>query len=142
LRALVDATLRAKIEAERGLALVNGRARLRVAVAVSRTPPAGGAAGDDVALEFHVIDVGDADEAAAADEAAGTRREDDSILGGVVPCRMETLDATCTAVVKDLGKFAQMERDFEAGRVERMWQQLKAGETDLIDDDEVRSGDR
>jgi hypothetical protein len=117
---------------------VNCPARLRVEVAASRRPTAGGGTEDDVALEFHVFDVGDSDEA----DGAGTRRDDESILGGVVPCRTETLDATCTAVVKDLGKFAQMERDFASGTGERTRQLLKAGETDLVDDDFVKHGDR
>lgn len=59
-----------------------------------------------------------------------------SVVGGDVTCAVKDLGKTCYGVVADVAKFAKWVANGDA----RLAHRLRDGETDLIDDDFVRTG--
>lgn len=131
LRSLVAASLNLQLRQASHVAPAIEEGRLRLQVNVEAQPKAAGVHERSAVLVICVVNP----EGSGAGWTDGQGQPTDSILGGTVTCDFDQLWSTCSNIVTDVDRFARLEED-------RLRAMLRAGETDLVDDDFIRQGEK
>jgi hypothetical protein len=129
LRDLVRATLTLQLRRDKELASVAEGGEWRLDVSANYAAESPSESSDGLVMTFRLVDC-----ATRHHLLDSEGQPTDSIVGGSSTCTLESLWSTCAAVVSDISRFARSVQAVDESC-------LRAGETDLIDDDWVRKGD-
>ena len=133
LRDVIRAIMEFQIRRDKGVALVSAEGDWRIEVFADYAEDGAAEDANEVVLSIQVVDCA----TKRRRLSNGVGQPTDSIVGGTQSSSLTSLWSTCAALVSDVSRFACSVRDDEHAA-----DRLRAGETDLVDDDGVRQGDR
>jgi hypothetical protein len=134
LRDLVESEYRRALDRNSSVKWVHEGGAWRIVVHAVRGSPEDAVARDRMTMSMHLVEV----PAGGHDLRDGTGQPTESIFGGTLTIAVAQLAATCANVVSDVAKIAAGLFEMD----ERAKAALRAGESDLVDDDFVRHGER